>query len=70
MPLGGTLSSDRDFSQSVHTLKYDDDFRRLGFVGHQTGQLRIGPAGNIYHRPGRHARIGSLVRLYDIQSWS
>jgi hypothetical protein len=37
-------------------FKYDDDFRRLGFVGHQTIQLSVAPAGNVYHRPGRRAR--------------
>ena len=32
----------------VLTLKYDDEFRRLGFVGHKTGQMRIAPVGNVY----------------------
>ena len=50
------------------TLKYDDDFRRLGFVGRQTGQLRIAPVGKVYHRRRRRARVDTLVRLYDIQS--
>lgn len=49
------------------TLKFDNDFRWLGFVGRQAGQLRIAPAGNVYHRPGWRARTGTLVWLYDIQ---
>jgi hypothetical protein len=54
----------------VLTLKYDDDFRRLGFVGRQTGQLRIAPVGKVYHRPRR--RVDTLVRLYDSRKnvWS
>src|SRR5258708_33641003 len=63
-----SLMSDRDSSQSVLALKYDDDFRRLGFVGRQTGQLRIAPVGKVYHRPCRRARVDTLLRLYDIQS--
>ena len=57
-----------DSSQSVLTLKYDDDFRRLGFVGRQTGHMRITPVGKGHHHPRRRIRVGALVRLYDIQS--
>jgi hypothetical protein len=35
VPCGRRLSGNRDITQSVLTLKYDDDFRRFGFVGHQ-----------------------------------
>ena len=54
--------------RSVLSLKYDDDFCRLGFVERQTGQMRIAPAGKIYYRPRRRARAGPFVRLDDIQS--
>jgi hypothetical protein len=54
--------------QSVLTLKYDDDFRRLRFVGQQTGQVRVTPVRKVYHSPRRHARAATLVRLYDVQS--
>ena len=50
------------------TLKYDDDSRRLGFVGRQTGQFRIAPVGKVHHRPRRRTRAGTLNWLYDIQS--
>ena len=56
-----------NFSQSVPTLKYNYDLRWLGFVGRKTGQLRIAPAGNVYHRPGWGACVGTVVWLYDIQ---
>jgi hypothetical protein len=52
----------------VLALKFDDDFRRLEFVGRQTAQLRIAPVGKVYHCPRRRARVDTLVRLYDIQS--
>jgi hypothetical protein len=58
-----------DSSRSVLTLKYEDDFCRLGFVGNKAVRLRlVAPAGKIYHCPSRHAPVGVLVRLYDIQS--
>jgi hypothetical protein len=60
--------SNRDLSRSVLTLKYDDDFGRLGFVGRQTGHFRIAPVGNVYYRPSWRARLRTIVRLYDIQS--
>ena len=50
------------------SLKYDDEFRRLGFVGHQTGPLRIAPVGNVYYRPSRRACLRIIIPLYDIQS--
>jgi hypothetical protein len=37
----------------VLALKFDDDFRRLEFVGRQTAQLRIAPVGKVYHCPRR-----------------
>ena len=54
--------------QSVLTLEYDDEFRRLGFVRCQSGPFRIAPVGNVYYRPRRRARLRIIIRLYDIQS--
>ena len=60
--------SDQDSGRSMLTLKDDDDFRRLGFVGCQTGHSRIAPVGNVYYRPSRWARLRIIIGLYDIQS--
>jgi len=57
-------STDRDTSPSVFSLKHDDDFRRLGFVRRQTGQMHIGPVGKVYHCRRPRARL----RLDNIQS--
>src|SRR5258708_7920199 len=58
----------RALVRSVRTLKYDDDFCWLGFMGQQTGQFHIAPISKVYHCPGRRDPRGTLVRLYDIQS--
>src|SRR5438128_827409 len=62
------MMSDRNSSRSMLTLKDDDDFRRLGFVGCQAGHLRIAPVGNVYYRPSWWARLRIIIGLYDIQS--
>jgi len=42
------------------TLKYDDEFRRLGFVRCQSAPFRIAPVGNVYYRPSGRARLRAV----------
>jgi hypothetical protein len=52
---------------SVLGPKCNNDIGWFGLMGRQTGEVGIGPVGNIHNLTRLHSRLKSLSRLHDVE---